>query len=99
MKHNNYIEENNENPQRKKDFKKKLPHLNENTHQNSNTNKKKKRKMVFNKNNFLKTFGNFSNTEKMGEIRESKSQAGSEFLPLKKNQEVNKFILKPCFLY
>ena len=79
FRHNNFFEGEAE---KNKTSKKKLPHLNENnkTRNKNQSNDQKKE--------FMKTFGNFSHHEKPNEIRDIKSQAGSDFLPLKKTIEV-----------
>ena len=78
MHHNNFMDSDGKN-------KKKLPHLNE-EYEGTKKNSKIQRQKNAQKKEFLKTFGNFPRHEKHAEIRDIKSQAGSDLINGAKTQ-------------
>lgn len=86
FRHNNFLAENDKAKIAEKAYKKKLPNINENSHKSKGNSVAHQKNMP--KDNFVKTMGNFYNSDKIGEIREIKSQAGSDILLMKKTDEV-----------
>lgn len=86
MRHNNFLAENDKAKIAEKAYKKKLPNIHENTHKDKGSSVTHHKNIP--KENFTRTFGNFSNSDKIGEIREIRSQAGSDVLGVKKQEEV-----------